>query len=235
MTEELITELSRIHAIKVISRTSVMEYKGTRKHLPQIARELGVDGIVEGSVVREGDEVRITVQLLDAPNDRHIWSEDYQRELPGILNLQREISHAIAQQIRIQLTPQQQARLSSGRPVNPKAYEAYLRGRSYITSDFLTPQGLQTAQGYFEQAIQEDSSFALGYVGLADCYVYLAILHRLSPDQAYGPAKAALRKALELDDSIGEAHATSGDSELAARLGPGRHRARVQLCPCSNA
>ena len=208
MTEELITELSRIHAIKVISRTSVMEYKGTKKHLPQIARELGVDGIVEGSVVREGDEVRITVQLLDAPNDRHIWSEDYQRELRGILNLQREISHAIAQQIRIQLTPQQQARLSSGRPVNPKAYEAYLRGRSYITSDFLTPLGLQTAQGYFEQAIQEDSSFALGYVGLADCYVYLAILHRLSPDQAYGPAKAALRKALELDDSIGEAHAT---------------------------
>jgi TolB-like protein/DNA-binding winged helix-turn-helix (wHTH) protein len=171
MTEELITELSRIHALKVISRTSVMEYKGTRKHLPQIARELGVDGIVEGSVVREGDQVRITVQLLDAPNDRHIWSEDYQREMRGILNLQREMALAIAQQIRVQLTPQQQARASSGRAVNPEAYEAYLRGRSYITSDFLTPQNLKSAQRYFDQSIQKDPGFALGYVGLADCYV----------------------------------------------------------------
>lgn len=128
MTAELITELSRIHALKVISRTSVMEYKGTKKHLPQIARELGVDGIVEGSVIREGDQVRITVQLLDGPNDRRIWSEDYQRELRGILTLQREMAQAITQQIRIQLPPQEQARVSSGRAVNPEAYEAYLRG-----------------------------------------------------------------------------------------------------------
>ena len=98
--------------------------KGTKKHLPQIARELGVDGIVEGSVIREGDQVRIAVQLLDGPNDRHIWSEDYRRELRGIRTLQREIAQAITQQIRIQLTPQQQARVSSGRAVNPEAYEA---------------------------------------------------------------------------------------------------------------
>jgi TolB-like protein/DNA-binding winged helix-turn-helix (wHTH) protein len=208
MTEELITELSRIHALKVISRTSVMEYKGTKKHLPQIARELGVDGIVEGSVVREGDQVRITVQLLDAPNDRHIWSEDYQREMRGILNLQREMAQSIAQQIRIQLTPQQQARVNSAGAVNPEAYEAYLRGRSYITSDFLTPQNLKTAQRYFEESIQKDSGFALGYVGLADCYVYLALFDQVSPERAYRPAEEALRKAMELDDSIGEAHAT---------------------------
>ncbi|MGC2195469.1 MAG: tetratricopeptide repeat protein, partial [Terriglobales bacterium] len=208
MTEELITELSRIHALKVISRTSVMEYKGTKKHLPQIARELGVDGIVEGSVVREGDQVRITVQLLDAPNDRHIWSEDYQREMRGILNLQREMAQSIAQQIRIQLTPQQQARVSSGYAVNTGAYEAYLRGRSYITSDFLTPQNLRTAQRYFEESIQKDPGFALGYVGLADCYVYLALFDQVSPEHAYRPAQEALRKAMELDDSIGEAHAT---------------------------
>jgi TolB-like protein/DNA-binding winged helix-turn-helix (wHTH) protein len=162
MTEEVITELSRIHAIKVISRTSVMEYKGTKKHLPQIARELGVDGIVEGSVIREGDQVRVTVQLLDGPNDRHIWSEDYQRPVRGILNLQREMAEAIAQQIRVQLTPQQQARVRSGRPVNPEAYDAYVRGRAYITSDFLTPQELRTAQRYFEEAIQKDPGFALG-------------------------------------------------------------------------
>lgn len=208
MTEELITELSTIHRIKVISRTSVMEYKGTRKHLPQIARELGVDGIVEGSVVREGDQVRITVQLLDGPNDRHIWSEDYQRELRGILNLQREIAQAITQQIRIELTPQQQARVRAGRLVNPEAYEAYLKGRSYITSDYLTPQDLRTAQRYFEDSIQKDSTFALGYVGLADCYVYLTLFDQLSPELANRPAREALRKAMELDDSIGEAHAT---------------------------
>jgi TolB-like protein len=128
MTEELITELSRIQALKVISRTSVLEYKGTKKHLPQIARELGVDGIVEGSVIREGDQVRMTVQLLDGANDRHLWGEDYQRELRGILTLQREMAQAIVQQIRVQQTPQQQARLPSAPTVNPEAYEAYLRG-----------------------------------------------------------------------------------------------------------
>ncbi len=208
MTEELITELSRIHALKVISHTSVTEYKGTKKHLPQIARELGVDGILEGSIVREGDQVRVTVQLLDGPNDRHIWSEDYQREVRGILTLQREMAQAIAHQIRIQLTPQQQARVSSGRVVNPEAYEAYLKGRSFITSDFLTPQQLRTAQGYFEKSIQKDPGFALGYVGLADCYVYLALFDQISPERGYRPAEEALHKALELDDSIGEAHAT---------------------------
>jgi len=208
MTEELITELSRIHAIKVISRTSIMEYKGTKKHLPQIARELGVDGILEGSVRREGDQVRITVQLLDGPNDRHLWSEDYQREMRGILDLQRDMAQAIARQIRIEVTPQQQARANSGRAVNPEAYEAYLRGRSYITSATLTPQDLKTAQPYFEEAIRKDPGFALGYVGLADCYVYLALFHQMSPASAVGPAREALRKAMELDDGIGEAHAT---------------------------
>src|SRR6266478_2034746 len=204
MTEELITELSRIQSVRVISRTSVMGYKGTKKHLPQIAQELGV----EGSVSREGDQVRVTVQLLDGPNDRHIWSEDYQREVRGILTLQREMAQAIAHQIRIQLTPQQQARVSSGRVVNPEAYEAYLKGRSFITSDFLTPQQLRTAQGYFEKSIQKDPGFALGYVGLADCYVYLALFDQISPERGYRPAEEALHKALELDDSIGEAHAT---------------------------
>ena len=208
MTEELITELSRIHAIKVISRTSIMEYKGTKKHLPQIARELDVDGILEGSVRREGDQVRITVQLLDGPNDRHLWSEDYQREMRGILDLQRDMAQAIARHIRIEVTPQQQARANSGRAVNPEAYEAYLRGRSYITSATLTPQDLKTAQPYFEEAIRKDPRFALGYVGLADCYVYLALFHQMSPASAVGPAREALRKAMELDDGIGEAHAT---------------------------
>ena len=113
MTEELITELSRIQSLKVISHTSVMEYKGTKKHLPQIARELGVDAILEGSVISENEEVRVTVQLLDGPNDRHLWSESYDRPLHGVLNLQREVAEAVTQQIRIQLTPEQKARLGS--------------------------------------------------------------------------------------------------------------------------
>jgi tetratricopeptide (TPR) repeat protein len=162
---------------------------------------------VEGSVIREGDQVRITVQLLDGPNDRHIWSEDDQREMRGILNLQREMAQAIAQQIGVQVSPQQ-ARISSGRTVIPEAYEAYLRGRSFITSDFLTPQDLRTAQRYFEESIRKDPGFALGYVGLADCYVYLAVFDQVSPERVYQPAREALRKAMELDDIIGEAHAT---------------------------
>ena len=185
-----------------------MQYKGTKKHLPQIARELDVDGIVEGSVKRESDQVRISVQLLDGPNDRHLWNESYQRELRGILSLQREVAQAIVQQIRIQLTPRQQARLGSARAVDPEAYEAYLRGRFSITTEFSTQQELKTAQRYFEESIQKDPGFALSYVRLADCYVFLGFYRQLSPEGAHKPAKEALRKALELDDSIGEAHAT---------------------------
>src|SRR3984885_12659802 len=128
MSDELNMELSRIQSLRVISHTSVMEYKGTRKPLPQIAHELGVDGVLEGSVIRENDEVRVTVQLLDGPQDRHIWSESYERPLHGVLNLQREVAEAVTHQIRLQLTPEQKARVGSANPVNPGAYDAYLRG-----------------------------------------------------------------------------------------------------------
>jgi TolB-like protein/DNA-binding winged helix-turn-helix (wHTH) protein/Tfp pilus assembly protein PilF len=208
MTEELITELSRIQNVKVISRTSVMSYKGTKKHLPQIARELGVDAIVEGSVSREGDRVRVTVQLLDGPNDRHLWSEDYERELGGILSLQRDIAQAIGEQIRAKVTPLQQAMLKPAHAVNPEAYDAYLRGRFYMSTMFSQPKALKAAKGYFEEAIQKDPKFALSYVGLADSYVYLALFRDLSPQEAYRPATEALHKALELDSSVGEAHDT---------------------------
>ncbi len=210
MTEELITELSRIHALKVISRTSVMEYKGTKKHLPQIARELGVDGIVEGSVRREGDQVRITVQLLDGPNDRHLWSEDYQRELRGVLSMQREMAQAIAQQIRIKLTPEQQARLSSSRSVNPEAYDAYLRGRFYLTTQYSMPRPLNAAKNFFEESIRKDAGFAPAYAELANSYIFLTAFHHLSPDLGYRSAKEMLRKARELDDGVSEAHTALG-------------------------
>jgi TolB-like protein/DNA-binding winged helix-turn-helix (wHTH) protein/Flp pilus assembly protein TadD len=210
MTEELITDLAKVSALRVISRTSVMRYKGTKKGLPEIARELNVDGIVEGSVMRSGKRVRITAQLLHAPTDKHLWAEAYERDLGDVLRLQNEVAQAIVLQVRAQLTPQQQARFRSAGSVNPDAYEAYLRGRYYLSNQFTTEQPLNMAKSYFEESIGKDPGFALAYSGLADSYVYLAFFRQLSPEAAYKPAKEALRKALELDDSIGEAHDTLG-------------------------
>ncbi len=210
MTEELITELSRIQSLRVISHTSVMEYKGTRKHLPQIAQELGVDGILEGSVIRENDEVRVTVQLLDGPHDRHIWSESYERPLHGVLNLQREVAEAVTRQIRIQLTPEQLARVGSARSVNTEAYDAYLRGRYNLSTQFTMGPPLLQAKSYFEDAIRRDPNFAPAYSGLADAYLYLAIFRHAPHEAALQSAHDALRKATQLDDSIGEVHDTLG-------------------------
>lgn len=212
MTEELITDLAKVSALRVISRTSVMRYKGTKKGLPEIARELNVDAVVEGSVMRSGNRVRITAQLLHAPTDKHLWAETYERDLGDVLRLQNEVAQAIAQQVRAQLTPQQQVRLRSVPAVNPEAYEAYLRGRYYLSNQFTMAQPLNMAKSYFEESIRKDPGFALAYSGLADSYVYLAFFGQgqLPPDRAYRSAKEALRKALELDDSIGEAHDTLG-------------------------
>ena len=210
MTEELITELSRIQTLRVISHTSVMEYKGTRKHLPQIARELGVDGVIEGSVIRENDQVRVTVQLLDGPNDRHIWSEDYRRPMHGILNLQSEVARAIAQQVRLELSPEQKALLNSAHTVNPEAYEAYLRGRYYLSNQFTTGQPLNQAKSYFEESIRKDPGYSLAYSALANTYMYLAFFRQAPPDIAFRSAKEAIAKALELDDTNGEAHDVLG-------------------------
>jgi TolB-like protein/DNA-binding winged helix-turn-helix (wHTH) protein/Tfp pilus assembly protein PilF len=210
MTEELITELSRIQSLKVISHTSVMEYKGTRKHLPQIAHELGVDAILEGSVIRENDQVRVTVQLLDGPNDRHIWSESFERPLHGVLNLQREVAEAVTQQIRATLTPEQEARLNATRTVDPEAYENYLRGRYFLSAQFTMEQPLLQAKSYFEQSIHKDPGFAPAYSGLADAYLYLALFHAVPEQAGFQSAREALHEALQLDDSIGEAHDTLG-------------------------
>ena len=207
LTEELITEISRIHSLKVLSRTSVMEYKGTRKHLPQIARELGADAIVEGSVVREGDRVRVTVQVLDGRDDRHLWSEEYQRSLHSILNLQRDIAQAIAQHVSARITvAEPPGKSRQARAVNPEAYEAYLRGRYYLYNQYSTPQPLQTARGYFESSIAKDPDLALAHAGLANVDLNLAVFRQLSPQQAFPSMTRATSKALELDDSLSEAH-----------------------------
>ena len=210
MTDQLITDLAKVGSLRVISRTSVMRYKGTRKSLPEIARELDVAAVVEGSVIRSGQRVRVTAQLIQAPTDQHLWAETYDRDLGDILKLQGEVADAIAGQVRAQLTPTQQALIRRAHAVNPDAYDAYLKGRIYFVNEFTKADSLKKAQHLFEEAIQKDPNFALAYAGLADSYVYLAFAGALQKDQAYQSAKEALAKALELDDSIGEAYDTLG-------------------------
>ena len=210
MTDQLITDLAKIGSLRVISRTSVMRYKGTRKSLPEIARELNVDAIVEGSVTRSGQRVRVTAQLVQAPTDQHLWAETYDRDLGDILKLQGEVADVIAGQVRAELTPTQQALIRRAHAVNPDAYDAYLKGRLYFVNEFTKPDSLKKAQRYFEESIQKDPKFALAYAGLADTYVYLTFAGALQRDQAYRSAKEALATALELDDSIGEAYDTLG-------------------------
>ena len=211
MTDALITDLSKIGALRVISRTSAMHYKGTNKTVPEIAKELNVDGIVEGSVMRSGNRLRITAQLIQATTDQHVWADSYERDLGDVLKSQGEVAQAIAEQVRVQLTPQQQARLGSARAVDPEAYESYLKGQyhSYATG-MGTRDEIKRAQNYYEQAIQKDPNFAQAYVGIADCYLSLSELRWLSPQDAYQHANEAVRKAIELDSTLGEAHATVG-------------------------
>jgi TolB-like protein/Tfp pilus assembly protein PilF len=206
MTDELITDLAQISALRVISRTSVMVYKGVHKPLPQIARELNVDAVVEGTVLRSGDQVRITAQLIDAATDKHLWSQSYQGELRDTLALQNRVAAAIADQIRINLTPREQAALKDVKAVNPEAYESYLKGRYFWNKR--TADGLKAALAYFNQAIEEDSKYAPAYSGLADTYALLGDWQYavMTPKEALPKAKAAAIKSLELDSGQGEAH-----------------------------
>jgi TolB-like protein/DNA-binding winged helix-turn-helix (wHTH) protein/cytochrome c-type biogenesis protein CcmH/NrfG len=204
MTEELITDLGKISALRVISRTSVMRYKGTKKPLPEIARELNVDAIVEGTVRRSGDRVRITANLLHAPSDRHLWAATYERNLGDVLALQGEVASAIASQIRIKLTPQEQVRLTSTRPVNPEAHRLYLLGRFYWNKR--TEEGSKKAIDHFQRAIELDPAYAPAYAGLADSYILLGDWGYLPPRDAYPKSEAAARKALQIDEASAEAH-----------------------------
>src|SRR5437764_11484128 len=206
MTDELITDLAQISALRVISRTSVMVYKGARRPLPEIARELNVDAVVEGSVLRSGEQVRITAQLIQTPADRHLWAESYEGDLHDTLALQKKVARAIAEHIRIELTPKEQAVLKNAKVVNPEAYEAYLKGRYFWNKR--TADGLERAVDYFDQAIEKDPNYAQAYAGLADSYALLGDWEYgvLAPSEAYPKAKAAAIKALELDNALGEAH-----------------------------
>jgi TolB-like protein len=210
MTEALITDLSKIRALKVISRTSVMQYKGVKKPLPQIARELGVDGVGEGSVLRVGDRVRITAQLIHATSDQHLWAESYERELRDVLALQAELVQAIANEIRINLTPQEQARLASTRPVNPEAHEFYLKGRYYWNKFSLTEEGFERGSEYFGHAIEKDPNYAPPYAALAGCIWESGFWGYTRVEDAFPRVRVLAGKALELEESLAEAHHALG-------------------------
>jgi len=212
MTDELITNLAKISALRVTSYTSVSKYKATTKPLPQVADELHVDAIVEGSVVRAGEQVRITAQLIYAPRDQHLWAEEYQRYLRDVLYLQHEVARDIAQQIRVTLTPNEQSRLNSAGVVDPGAYESYLRGRSYRNQR--SEAGLYKAIDQFNKAIEIDPGYAPAYSGIADCYTTLGYLSYLDPLDAFPRARDAATKAIDLDAGLAEAHASLAYNNL---------------------
>ncbi len=208
MTEELIAELSKIQALKVISRTSVIQYKGGMKPLPEIARELQVDGIVEGSVVRSGNRVRVTAQLIEGKSDTHLWAGSYDRDLADILNLQRELALQISREINITIRASEVKQLADSSRVNPEAHEVYLRGRSFWNQR--APDTLYRAAESFREATQIDPNYAPGYAGLADTYIELVGFGDIEPSEGIRKAEAAARRAIELDDSLAEAHTALG-------------------------
>ncbi len=206
MTDELITNLGKITGLSVISRTSVMRYKGTTKALPEIARELKVDAVVEGAVLCSGGRVRITAQLIRANPEKHLWADGYERGLGDVLTLQGEVARAIAHEIQIKVTPQEHARLGSAQPVDPEAYQAYLKGSTIL--DNLTEESGQSAIQYFERAIERDPTFAPAFAGLADAYIFQGRFHYLPPNEMFREAKPVAAKALALDPKSAEAYAS---------------------------
>ena len=206
MTDELISTLGQISVLRVISRTSVMPYKRARKLLPQIARELNVDAVVEGTVLRSGGQVRITAQLIEARVDKHLWSETYDGDLRDTLVLQNKVARAIADQIRINLNAQERTTLTHGKVVDPQAHDAYLKGRYFWNKR--TGDDLEKAVEYFNQAIERDPNYARAYSGLADSYALLGDWEYgvLASTEALPRAKAAAVRALQLDNTLGEAH-----------------------------
>ena len=208
MTDQLITNLTQIGALRVISRTSAMRYKGTKKSLPEIARELHVDAVIEGAVMWMGGRVRISAQLIEAPTDHHLWAASYERDLRDVLSMQEEVTRAIVSEIRVKLTAQEQARLTNRHPINPEAYKLYLKGRYHWNKR--SPEGFQKAIEYFQLAAANDPAYALAYVGLADTYTYFSFFDVVPPREAMPKAKAAAARALEIDNRLGEAHVSLG-------------------------
>ncbi|HVI07025.1 MAG TPA: tetratricopeptide repeat protein, partial [Candidatus Binatia bacterium] len=202
MTDELITDLAQIRELKVVSKTSIMQYKGTRVPLPQIGRQLGVDGVVEGSVLRSGDKVRITAQLIRTATDHHIWASAYDGDLKDVFSLQARVAECITSQVKLNLSAEESGRLRHTPAVDPEAFDLYLRGR-YSWNQRNT-ESFHAAAQYFRRAIDRDPNFALAYSGLADTGILLALYGE--GHARITEAKQAAEKALQLDDTLAEAH-----------------------------
>lgn len=213
MTEELTTRLAKMGTWRITSRTSVMGYRGTVKKIPDIARELGVDAIVEGSVVREGTRLKISAQLIDGRTDRHLWADSYEREMQSVLSIQNDIALAIARQVGLALTPEASEKLTAAsRPVLPAAFEAYVRGRH--AWDKRSEPDLREAIRQFQASIDADPTYAPAYAGLADSYGQLGYGSYVRPEESFPLARAAATRALELDSTLAEAHASLGYASM---------------------
>ena len=208
MTDELITSLGQVDSLRVISRTSVMQYKGTRKPLPQVAHELNVDAIIEGTVVRSGDQVRITAQLIQARDEKHLWAQNYQGEMRDVLSLQNQIASAVAKQIKLTLNLREGIRTGIESPINPQAYESYLKGE-YLLNRF-TAESVQKAVDLFQLAIEQDPNYVPAYVKLAGSDEILANMNVIPKKVAYTKAEQLIARALELDPQFSAAHAVQG-------------------------
>jgi len=206
MTDELISRLARVGGLKVISRTSVMRYRDSTKPLPEIARELDVEAVLNGSVLRVGDRVRIAVELIHAGTDRSIWAESYERDIRDVLHLQSEVAQDIARKIKTRLTEADKEQLTTVPPVATEAHEDYLKGRYYL--NMRTPEALRTGLEYFESSIEKDSGFAPAYAGLADAYILLTGYSVQDPGVIYEKAREAALRAIEIDDRLADAHAS---------------------------
>lgn len=207
MTDELITDLAKMGGLRVTSRTSMMRYKGTKKSVKEIGRELNVDAVVEGTVTRSGTRVRITAQLIQVSTDMHLWAETYERDLSEVLDLQRTVATDIARRVHVVVRP-----LDRPRAVNPEAYGLYLKGRYFFGQ--YTSQGWQQAIAHFNQALEKDPGFAPAYSGLADAYLVAGAYYSLPNDEALTRGKAAAIKALTLDETLASAHYALGTASV---------------------
>ena len=208
MTDQLITNLGQIHSLRVISRTSAMQYRGVHKSLPQVARELRVDAIIEGTVLLSGGKVRITAQLIQGREDRHLWAQSFEGDLQDVLVLQEKVSRAIASQVQMALLPGEHIRAGINRPLNMEAYESYLKGEYYLNR--FSGESIKQALEYFQQAVEKDPGYAPAYAKMSGCYRMLANMNMLPKSEANEKARALVAKALELDPNFGAAHAGKG-------------------------
>jgi len=226
ITDEITTALAKLSGPKVISRTSAMQYKGTHKSIPEIARELNVGAVVEGSLERSADRVRVRVQLIRATTDQHLWAEEYDRQLSNVLGLEAEVAQDIAEHIQLQLSERQKQELARTHSIDPQAFQDYLQGRHYWA--LRTPENLAKAVEYFNRAIQEDPNDARSYAGLAHCYTVLPMLTGTLQSEMVGKAKAAAKKAIALDDSLAEAHLAIAEALLYHDLDFSKRGKRIQ-------